>query len=91
MSTPSPPAGRARRDRQLDGADAPGALESGVATETERASHASCSRASTRLDDRLGDPSGDTGMPRNFEQGMYFMLGLLLAFYLLLPLIGVKV
>jgi hypothetical protein len=30
-------------------------------------------------------------MPRNFEQGMYFMLGLLLAFYLLLPLIGVKV
>jgi len=30
-------------------------------------------------------------VPRNFEQGMYFMLGLLLAFYLLLPLIGVKV
>ena len=29
-------------------------------------------------------------MPRNFEQGMYFMLGLLLAFHVLLPLLGVR-
>jgi hypothetical protein len=31
------------------------------------------------------------GMPRNFHQGLFFMLGFLLAFYVLLPLIGVKV
>jgi hypothetical protein len=30
-------------------------------------------------------------MPRNFHQGLFFMLGLLLAFYVLLPLIGAKV
>jgi hypothetical protein len=30
-------------------------------------------------------------MPRNFPQGLFFMLGLLLAFYVLLPFLGVKV
>ncbi len=30
-------------------------------------------------------------MPRDFYQGLFFMLGLLLAFYILLPFIGVKV
>jgi hypothetical protein len=30
-------------------------------------------------------------MPRDFHQGLFFMLGFLLAFYILLPLIGVKV
>ena len=30
-------------------------------------------------------------MPQTFVQGLYFMLGLLLAFYFLLPLIGAKV
>lgn len=30
-------------------------------------------------------------MPRNFEQAVYFMLGLLLAFYVLLPFLGVDV
>jgi hypothetical protein len=30
-------------------------------------------------------------MPKDFNQGVCFMLGLLLAFYLLLPLIGGKV
>jgi len=29
-------------------------------------------------------------VPRNLEQGMYFMLGLLLAFHLLLPLIQLR-
>lgn len=30
-------------------------------------------------------------MPRDFTQGLFFMLGLLLAFYVLLPFLGVKV
>ena len=30
-------------------------------------------------------------MPRDFSQGLFFMLGLLLAFYVLLPLLGVRV
>jgi len=30
-------------------------------------------------------------MPRNPTQGLFFMLGLLLAFYLLLPFLGVPV
>jgi len=30
-------------------------------------------------------------MPRDFEQGIYFLLGLLLAFYVLLPFLGVSV
>jgi hypothetical protein len=30
-------------------------------------------------------------MPQTFQQGLYFMLGLLLSFYALLPLIGAKV
>ena len=30
-------------------------------------------------------------MPRTFQQGLYFMLGFLLAFYVLLPFLGVRV
>jgi hypothetical protein len=30
-------------------------------------------------------------MPRDYDQGIYFMLGVLLAFYLLLPMIGASV
>ena len=30
-------------------------------------------------------------MPRDFSQGLHFMLGFLLAFYVLLPLLGVRV
>jgi hypothetical protein len=29
-------------------------------------------------------------MPRDYDQGIYFMLGVLLAFYLLLPVIGAR-
>jgi len=36
-------------------------------------------------------PSEETPMPRTPTQGWFFMLGLLLAFYLLLPFLGVKV
>jgi hypothetical protein len=30
-------------------------------------------------------------MPRDYHQGLYFMLGVLLVFYLLLPMIGARV
>jgi len=30
-------------------------------------------------------------MPRDFNQGLFFMLGFLLAFYFLLPFLGVQV
>jgi hypothetical protein len=33
----------------------------------------------------------EIGMPRDFTQGLFFMLGFLLAFYVLLPFLGVKV
>lgn len=49
-------------------------------------------RAAILLRRPANDPNRpESAMPRTFEQGLYFMLGLLLSFYVLLPLIGVKV
>lgn len=48
--------------------------------------HESCIDSRPTCTDRPGDE-----MPRDFHQGLFFMLGLLLAFYVLLPLIGAKV
>lgn len=55
--------------------------------------HASCTGCRQKAGATRADRPNqqERPMPRDFNQGLFFMLGFLLVFYVLLPLLGVSV